>query len=70
MRSHMLRELAQRGWDRSSRRGAVEWAAALVAHNLLLRGGEVGSVDKNAFDTSRDITIGSVLFMAPSAESE
>ena len=70
MRSHMLRELARRGWDRSSRRGAVEWAAALTAHNLLLRGGEIGSVDQKPFDTSRDVTIGSVHFMAPSVESE
>ena len=70
MRSHMLRELARCGWDRLSRRGAVEWAAALTAHNLLLRGGEVGSVDQKPFDTSRDITIGSVHFKTPSAESE
>ena len=37
---------------------------------LLLRGGEIGSVDQKPFDTSRDVTIGSVHFMAPSAESE
>ena len=70
MRTHMLRELVRRGWDRSSRSGAVAWAAALTAHNLLLRGGEVGSVDKKPFDTSRDITIGAVEFMAANAESE
>eukprot|EP00965_Chrysotila_dentata_P060565 2007058-Pleurochrysis_carterae.AAC.1 len=34
--------LARRGYDRGSRRGLVEWAAALLAHNLLLRGGEIG----------------------------
>eukprot|EP00965_Chrysotila_dentata_P069600 2298980-Pleurochrysis_carterae.AAC.1 len=33
-------QLAAAGFDRSSSRGAVEWAAALLAHNLLLRGGE------------------------------
>eukprot|EP00965_Chrysotila_dentata_P177455 5861211-Pleurochrysis_carterae.AAC.1 len=30
--------LARRGYDRGSRRGVVEWAAALLAHNLLLYG--------------------------------
>ena len=54
----MMRALAERGFDRSSARGIVRWAAALLAHNLLLRGGEVGVVEGKAFDTSQDLVVG------------
>eukprot|EP00965_Chrysotila_dentata_P013196 435477-Pleurochrysis_carterae.AAC.1 len=40
--AHFAR-FAAAGYDCSSPRGVVEWAAALVAHNLLLRGGEIGT---------------------------
>ena len=33
------------GFDRSSPHGAEDWAAGLAAHNMLLRGGEVGISD-------------------------
>ena len=38
-RAYMFRELVRGGYDRTSARGIVRWAAALGAHNLLLRGG-------------------------------
>lgn len=69
----MMRQLATQGFDRSSARGLVRWAVALLAHNLLLRGGEPGVVDKSgtpkAFDTSRDLSLGSIEFKRPGPES-
>ena len=65
----MLRELAAQGFDRSSAKGMVKWAAALLAHNLHLRGGEIGTVDNKPFDVSRDLTIGALEFKQPCAES-
>ena len=70
MRASMMRSLAELGFDRSSARGLVRWAAALLAHNLLLRGGELGVVDGKAFDTARDLTLGAITFMPPNAESD
>eukprot|EP00965_Chrysotila_dentata_P035969 1197073-Pleurochrysis_carterae.AAC.1 len=52
--SHFL-QLASAGYDRRSPRGVVEWAAALLAHNLLLRGGEIGRPQERDFDSTRDI---------------
>ena len=69
MRAQMMRTLATQGFDRSSARGLVRWAAALLAHNLLLRGGELGVVDGKALDSARDLTIGAVEFMQPNEES-
>ena len=69
MRAHMMRTLAERGFDRTSARGQVRWAAALLSHNLLLRGGELGVVDGKPFDTERDLTVGSIEFKQPCAES-
>lgn len=73
MRASMMRQLATQGYDRSSARGLVRRAVALLAHNLLLRGGEPGVVDKSgtpkAFDTSRDLSLGSIEFKQPSPES-
>ena len=69
LRARHLRAIAAAGFNRSSRRGAQQWAAALLAHNLLLRGGELGVVDSAEFDTSRDLTIGAVEFKEPCPES-
>eukprot|EP00965_Chrysotila_dentata_P149543 4938221-Pleurochrysis_carterae.AAC.1 len=38
-RAAQFAQLAAAGFDRRSPRSVVEWAAALLAHNLLLRGG-------------------------------
>ena len=69
IRAAQLKRLAIMGYDRSSAKGMVEWAAALVAHNLLLRGGEVGVVPGAAFDPTRDATFGAVEFKEPCADS-
>jgi hypothetical protein len=70
LRSKHLRRLVALGFDRLSLRGLVRWAAALVAHNLLLRGGELGVVDSKVFDPSRDATFGAIEFKEPSADSD
>ena len=55
--------------DRASPDGAVEWAAAVVAHNALLRGGEVGVPDSTDPDAARVITWRSLAWQPPRAES-
>ena len=70
MRASMLRRLAQTGFDRSSPMGTMRWAAALLAHNLVLRGGELCVVTDVAFDSARDIVLGSVDIREPCAESD
>eukprot|EP00965_Chrysotila_dentata_P155235 5128905-Pleurochrysis_carterae.AAC.1 len=66
--AHFLR-LAAAGYDRTYGRGMMEWAAALVAHNLLLRRGEVGRPQEREFDATRDITWASIRGMAPAEVS-
>ena len=69
IRAHMLRRLVDMGYDRSSACGLLKWAAALVAHNLLLRGGEVGS-SKGDFDAMRGIAFASIKWRPPCAETK
>jgi hypothetical protein len=69
IRAQHLRRLAGNGWDRSSPRGIIEWAAALVSWNILLRGGEIGVVPGKAFDPSRGSSFGSIDFHRPDADS-
>ena len=45
LRAQHFAAAAANGFDRSSRRGIRRWARDLVAHNLLLRGGEPGTVE-------------------------
>eukprot|EP00965_Chrysotila_dentata_P035686 1187567-Pleurochrysis_carterae.AAC.1 len=47
----------------------MDWAAALLAHNLLLRAGELGHPRERGFDCSRDLTWASVEWREPSAAS-
>jgi hypothetical protein len=70
LRSKHFRRLVTLGFDRLSLKGLVRWAAALVAHNLLLRGGELGVVDAKVFDPTRDATFGAIEFKEPSADSD
>ena len=70
LRAQHLRQLVALGYDRSSARGIIEWAAALVAWNLLLRGGELGVVPGKAPDASRDLTFGAIDIRAPCADSD
>ena len=73
IRARHLRAIAESGFDRRSYRGSLEWGAAVTAHNLLLRGGEIGVVDgqkgATAFDSARDMTIGCIEFKEPCEES-
>ena len=55
--------------DRASPDGAVEWAAAVIAHNAILRGGEVGVPDDADPDEARVITWRSIAWQTPRAES-
>ena len=68
-RARDLRKLLEAMYDITSPRGRTEWVIALVAHNLLLRGGEVGRCTSRPFDPSRDLTTLSVDIMPPCAES-
>ena len=70
IRASHLKQLAALGYDRKSARGVLEWAAALVAWNLLLRGGELGVVTGKQFDTSRDATFGAIEFRTPCVDSD
>ena len=69
IRASHLRSLVAMGYDRSSARGLLEWAAALVVWNLLLRGAELGTVPKKPFDSARDATFGAIEFRAPCRDS-
>lgn len=71
LRAHHLRGIAQGpDLDRTSRRGIQDWAAALLAHNLLLRGGELGRSSKSGWDPRRGLTLESLDFREPCQESE
>ena len=69
IRSHVFRQLAAEGFDRSSDEGACGWAAGLTAHNALLRGGEVCRVEGKPLDPVRDFTCDAIEFRAPCRES-
>lgn len=69
LRASHLRQLIGMGYDRSSARGLLEWAAALTSWNLLLRGGELGVVPGVAFDPRRDATFGAITWRAPCSDS-
>ena len=69
VRAEHLGDAAARGFDRSSKQGKIRWSAATLAHNLCLRGGEIGVVDGAEFNPARDLKIGDIEFLAPSAES-
>jgi len=70
LRALHLRQLAAAGFDRKSARGTQEWGAALTAHNLLCRGGEVCVVDGASLDVERDLIIGAIEFKEPGEVSE
>ena len=64
-----MKQAALAGFDRTSKEGTTKWAAALLAHNLLLRGGEVGQTDKRGWDPTRGLTLASFSFKDPSKDS-
>jgi hypothetical protein len=71
LRAAQLRKVLElrRVVDLSTLRGAIEGGAVVLAHNLLLRGGEVCCVENKPFDGGRDLTFDAVEFMPPCAES-
>ena len=71
LRAHHLRKIANSPcFDRTTREGVQDWGVALMAHNLLLRGGEVGRSSKSKWDPRRGITLESVEPRQPCPESE
>ena len=68
VRADTLRAAAP-SFDRASVAGAVDWAAAVFAHNALLRGGEVGVPDNNDPDLARIITWASFDWQRPRPDS-
>eukprot|EP00965_Chrysotila_dentata_P079689 2628288-Pleurochrysis_carterae.AAC.1 len=69
-RAQHFQAIARAGGWGDSARARMERAAALLAHNLLLREGEVGYPTEREFDPSRDLTWASVQWMQPSAASD
>ena len=59
LRAMHLLAAASAGFDRSSTQGVIEWGAAVVAHNTLLRGGEVGEPDDTAGQRHRVLRVSS-----------
>ena len=70
LRAETLLAAATAGADRSSAQGAVDWSAAVTAHNALLRGGELGVADGHHPDLARIICWNSISWQDPRAESE
>lgn len=70
MTARLLRRLLPLAtFDRQTRRGRLRWAVLWVAHNLLLRGGELGKVDNRVFDSATGIAIADVDWIAPCADT-
>ena len=70
LRARHLRAAAELGFDRTSKRGVMEWGAALTAHNLLCRGGEVCVCGTAELDVERDLTLGAIEFKEPGEVSD
>eukprot|EP00965_Chrysotila_dentata_P127408 4213417-Pleurochrysis_carterae.AAC.2 len=51
-----LRAAAAAGVRSNTEQSRMDWAAALLAHNLLLRAGELSHPDDRGFDPTRDLT--------------
>ena len=56
--------------ERTSDEGVLRWAILLAGQNLILRGGEIGTVDAAEFDPRRDLSWASFQWMEPCAESD
>jgi hypothetical protein len=53
LRAVHLTAAAAAGFDRTTERGEIEWCAAIGGHNLLLRGGELGTPDNARHEPRR-----------------
>ena len=69
IRASHLRALIAIRYDRTSARGIIEWAAGLVAWNILLRGCELGVVPGNPLDIARDAVFGAITWRLPCHDS-
>lgn len=68
--SKHLRALAERAdFDKTSAAGVLRWAVLVVGHNLLLRGGELGTTDDAAFDSRYGLTLADVEWHSPGADT-
>lgn len=57
-------------FERGTRRGQLRWAVLWAAHNLLLRGGELGRVDSRGFDPAAGITMADIDWIAPCGDTD
>ena len=69
LRAHHMGRLARESYHAVSAARQSDWEAAVVAHNLLLRGGEVGRVENADFDSSRGFSWGCIEWRRASAAS-
>ena len=69
IRARHLQKAAINGFNRHTRQGVMQWAAAVLAHNLLLRGGELGRTSNGQWDPTRGLTLNSFTFKGPCKES-
>lgn len=68
--SKYLRTLAGRAdFDKDSDEGVLRWAALVVGHNLLLRGGELGTTDDAAFDANSGLSLADVEWHEPGPDT-
>lgn len=56
-------------FERRTRQGLMRWAVLWIAHNLLLRGGEVGRSEGKVFDPATGITIADLDWVSPCEET-
>lgn len=57
------------GFERRTRYGIMRWAVLWMAHNLLLRGGEVGRPEGRVFDPAAGITLADLDWISPCEET-
>ena len=65
---HILAAAAA-GFDRKSAQGKLEWAAVIGGHNLLLRGGEIGTPDDAHYEPHRVLRGRSLRWQPPCRSS-
>lgn len=65
LKARLLRRLLPlQSFERRIRQGRLRWACIWTAHNLLLRGGELGRMDNRAFDWATGITVADIDWIA------
>jgi hypothetical protein len=69
LRALYFQRALENGYDIMSAEGERRWAAGLVAHNALLRGGEVGRVERRDFSADHGLTFSQIEWRKPCAAS-